>query len=200
MNDLTNPDILAALEIAPVEWIDGLDGLPRHLGVLEDYEPKVLEDELAVYRQNIPHTWDFDHKATPADLDHALVYWLFTWLPSEVRPDDRKSAALELEQRGDTKGWQLTVVVSAVELFTVTGESPLLAVAAAVVKVGKPEEASVHIAGGVKACQCGCTAIRHHLLDNGSVEIQCADCHAARPDVIPGPQDPPRSKKRNRWA
>ncbi len=79
--DLTNPDVLKALEIAKVEWEES------ELG--EKYDPKfslVIDapnksDPIEVFTQFHGFPRSFRRKATPADLDHSLVYWLFTWLP-----------------------------------------------------------------------------------------------------------------------
>ncbi len=122
-DDLTNPDILAALEIAEVEWwqswADGFDRHRLHTG------PDSIDTEVWTGRD-----WRLVGTATPADLDHALKEWLL-WLGK------RTLHTILLTLRGGKARCTLNVDDRLVDEF---GESPLLAVAAAVVKVGKPEE------------------------------------------------------------
>ena len=114
--DLTNPDVLAALEIAEVRW-------DRCRLVVRDGRAAIEEQiESAIICGEF--NWLHCRLATPADLDHALKEWLFTWL---------------LEKLGDME-WAILMVTLIPAIAD--GESPLLVAAAAVVKVGEPSEES----------------------------------------------------------
>ena len=65
MSDLTNPDVLAALEIAPVEFAYLVC---RH---------RLIAAKGAVYAQiDEGQGWETLRLATPADLDHAIPVWI----------------------------------------------------------------------------------------------------------------------------
>ena len=135
-DDLTNPDVLMALEIAKVEY-DGLDvdNNPARFRIVVDEDKRVVVERFEEFEEDgarVEAGWIGDHDATPADLDHALKEFLL-WLKAK-----REYVSLAFEDGQ----W---VVDAANHLEDVgrdgyvrgTGESPLLAVAAAVVKVGK---------------------------------------------------------------
>ena len=133
-NDLTNPDVIAALEIAEVKWTESDLGWVCVLAPIFDAHLKPRR--LVVYDSQ--EKKDFRRFATPADLDHALVYWLFTWLPKHgfrwhQWTTIREGWKLHLTHVND-KGVSVT---GSVRIITGWHESPLLAVAAAVVQVGK---------------------------------------------------------------
>ena len=117
-DDLTNPDVLAALEIAPVEWY----------GVMEMGTCRLLSP--MVEWNHLDHGPTQIRRATPADLDHALKEWLL-WL-------DKRTPHTVLLTLFDGEA-RCTLDDAAERFVDEDGESPLLAVAAAVVKVGKPQ-------------------------------------------------------------
>lgn len=119
-DDLTNPDVLAALEIAEVGW-NSIEGHWFQLGVSGDGKRVVVNDVSG-------HFWS---EATPADLDHALKEWL-EWL-------DKRTPHTVLLTLFDGEA-RCTLDDAAGQFVDEAAESPLLAVAAAVVKLGKPEE------------------------------------------------------------
>ncbi len=135
MNDLTNPDVLAALEIAPVEYEKDTT-LCSALGVIEGKVfAGVMSGEVFCHMR----------LATPADLDHALVYWLFTWLPKRIRKLAGNSGDSWVETDHDHESFTLAahwrpLMAEGHFADADDNESPLLAVAQAVVEVGKPAE------------------------------------------------------------
>ncbi len=178
--ETTMDDLLNALVGANDDGT--LDGLGKPLNVCDHCKKEISPGERCWMTTLAEITADSKVFFPSAyDIKYPLVYWLFTWLKDELGVIEWALLMLKLVQEiGD-------------------GKDPLLAVAAAVVKVGKPKSKVITITGPAKPCACGSTEIRHHLLDNGSMEIQCAKCHAPS-DAIPGPQDPPRPKKRKRYA
>ena len=120
-DDLTNPDVLAALEIAPVEYerqVEGDTDIRRY---------RLIRKTTGLWIEHLDDSpnWQAGNRATPADLDHALVYWLFTWLPEHGQDPsvitDPSFVGVACQSLDDL----------------VEAETALLAVAAAVVKVGK---------------------------------------------------------------
>ncbi len=125
-DDLTNPDVLAALEIAEVTW-ETEDGKFR---LVVDVSKKREIRVECFYDVDGPPRWEDDYDATPADLDHALKEWLL-WL-------DKRTPHTVLLTLFDGEA-RCTLDDAAERFVDEDGESPLLAVAKAVVKVGKPE-------------------------------------------------------------
>lgn len=129
-DELTNPEVLAALEIAPVEF-DDENGYLMMLAAMAG-RAVVLD---------MPERWYRD--ATPADLDHALKEWL-GWLAKKATGKGLGFGEMPFgyQRNGDCWFVQLahTTPVLGVVPARIYGASLLLAVAAAVVKVGKENE------------------------------------------------------------
>ena len=83
-DQLTSPVVIEALEIAPVEWT--VAAWPGYA------QPRDTQMSIGAvpglpglrFRYQRGHQWRDLRPATEADLDHALRYWLFEWLPERT--------------------------------------------------------------------------------------------------------------------